>query len=95
MNANEGAADSGSSSMAGVLVSVVVVALSLAFLPMSAVTVIMAGMAGIWWLSSSTADKAVQMSSLPASAAANGSAQPGAGVPGAGAQVGRVGVSGA
>lgn len=86
MNANEGAADIGSSSsMAGVLVSVVVVALSLAFLPMSAVTVIMAGMAGIWWLSSSTDDKPVQMSSLPASAAANGSAQPGAG-----AQVGQV-----
>jgi hypothetical protein len=53
------------SSMVGVLASVVVIALSLALLPMSAVTVIMAAMGGIWWLSSSSSSATVQMSAMP------------------------------
>jgi hypothetical protein len=49
-----------------VMLSVVVIALSLALLPMSAVTVIMAAMAGLWWVSSGNGSEAVQMSSLAA-----------------------------
>jgi hypothetical protein len=86
--------DDGSSSLLGVLASVVVVAVSMALLgllaPMSAITVIMAAVAGIWLLSSSSADKPVQMSPLPASAeaaASNGHTQPGASGPGAEDQV--------
>jgi hypothetical protein len=84
----------GSSSLLGVLASVVVVAVSTALLgllaPMSAITVIMAAVAGIWLLSSSSSDKPVQMSPLPASteaAASNGHTQPGASGPGAEDQV--------
>lgn len=77
-----------SSSLLGVMASIVVVGLSMALFgllqPMSAMAMIMAGVAGIWLLSNSSEDKPVQMSSLPASAdaaASNRDAQPGGEVP--------------
>jgi alanine dehydrogenase len=47
-----------------VMLSVGVIALSLALLPMSAVTVVMAAMAGLWWVSSGNGSETVQLSSL-------------------------------
>lgn len=67
--------DSTSNSSMLVLLSVVVIAVSLALLPMSAVTVIMAAMAGLWWLSSGNGTTTVQMNSLiEAGSASNGHA---------------------
>lgn len=72
-----GAVNDADNSMLGVVLSVVVVAASLVLLPFSAVTVIMAALAGLWWISTGSGPDPVQMGALSATAdqvTANGGA---------------------
>lgn len=67
-------ANGGSSSIAGVLLCVVVVAASLMLLPLAGVTVLLAALAGFWWLSTGSSCAAVQMNALTAESVAEAGA---------------------